>query len=235
VSSAGVFTGATGSNSAPLFGRGIRFLGGDTQLLGNFEYRVPIFGPAAIAAFADIGTAFNLRSSADQTFSTSFLDDDTFLPSTGFVNCQGVAVRATLNTLAACNSNSLNPLALTGNAGLIVRDGRLVTRDEFTQAIQGGAQVDPLTGLPVGFQEVFLRGQAQSNTVARISESIFSRISDYRASIGLELRVQLPVVNVPFRLIYAYNPNARTGPDETLGINFNEKKSVFRFSIGRTF
>jgi len=233
LSSAGVFTGAAGSNSAPLFGRSIRFLGGDTQLLGNFEYRVPIFGPAAIAAFADIGTAFNLRSGTDQTFSTSFLGDDTFLPSTGIVNCQGVPVRATLSTIAACNRP--NPLALTGNAGLIVRDGRLVTRDEFTQAVQGGAQVDPLTGLPVGFQEVFLRGQAQSNTVARISESIFSRISDYRASMGLELRVQLPVVNVPFRLIYAYNPNARTGPDETLGINFNEKKSVFRFSIGRTF
>jgi hypothetical protein len=47
----------------------------------------------------------------------------------------------------------------------------------------------------------------------------------------------VPVVNVPFRLIYAYNPNARRGITEINGtpINFFEKKSVFRFSVGRTF
>jgi hypothetical protein len=38
----------------------------------------------------------------------------------------------------------------------------------------------------------------------------------------------MPVVNVPFRFIYAYNPNAKN-------IFFAEKKRVFRFSIGRTF
>ncbi|MBA3767803.1 MAG: BamA/TamA family outer membrane protein, partial [Acidobacteria bacterium] len=60
--------------------------------------------------------------------------------------------------------------------------------------------------------------------------------SDYRASIGAELRFQVPVVNVPFRIIYAYNPNARRGFVEELpGVFFSEKKSVFRFSVGRTF
>jgi outer membrane protein insertion porin family len=29
--------------------------GGDTQLLGNFEYRIPIFGPVVLAAFFDAG------------------------------------------------------------------------------------------------------------------------------------------------------------------------------------
>jgi len=47
----------------------------------------------------------------------------------------------------------------------------------------------------------------------------------------------VPVVNVPFRLIFAYNPNARVfdpnHPDPT--ILFLEKKFAFRFSIGRTF
>jgi hypothetical protein len=38
----------------------------------------------------------------------------------------------------------------------------------------------------------------------------------------------MPVVNVPFRFIYAYNPNAHS-------TFFVEKKRVFRFSIGRTF
>jgi outer membrane protein insertion porin family len=43
----------------------------------------------------------------------------------------------------------------------------------------------------------------------------------------------VPVVNVPFRLIYAYNPNARDGIFS--GVRLFEKRSVFRFSIGRTF
>jgi hypothetical protein len=38
----------------------------------------------------------------------------------------------------------------------------------------------------------------------------------------------MPVINVPFRFIYAINPNAQ----DTL---IREKKRVFRFSIGRTF
>jgi outer membrane protein insertion porin family len=77
-------------------------------------------------------------------------------------------------------------------------------------------------------QPVFLRGDAQTNTVARISQSLFSKIGDYRSSLGLELRIQMPVINVPFRFIYAINPNAQ----DTL---IQEKKRVFRFSIGRTF
>jgi outer membrane protein insertion porin family len=90
--------------------------------------------------------------------------------------------------------------------------------------------------LPVGLQQVFLRGEAQTNTVVRNSESVFSKLGDFRSSIGLEARFQIPIINVPFRLIYAYNPNARRGfVDELPGIFFNEKRNVFRFSVGRTF
>jgi outer membrane protein insertion porin family len=70
----------------------------------------------------------------------------------------------------------------------------------------------------------------------RLSESVFSKLSDYRSSMGMEIRFQVPVINVPFRLIYAYNPNARRGfIPEVPGVFFDEKKSVFRFSVGRTF
>ena len=31
------------------------FPGGDTQLVGNFEYRIPIFGPVTLALFFDAG------------------------------------------------------------------------------------------------------------------------------------------------------------------------------------
>jgi outer membrane protein insertion porin family len=47
--------------------------GGDTELISNFEYRVPIAGPVNIAAFIDAGSAFVLR--------TNQLQIDTSIPS----------------------------------------------------------------------------------------------------------------------------------------------------------
>ena len=80
----------------------------------------------------------------------------------------------------------------------------------------------------------------------------------FRSSTGLELQVLMPVVNAPFRLYWAYNPNifhntiqppyaadraqfpnAATFINSlaTFGtpFNYSEKRSTFRFSIGRTF
>jgi outer membrane protein insertion porin family len=51
---------------------------------------------------------------------------------------------------------------------------------------------------------------------------------DIRSSIGLEFRVQMPVINVPFRLIFAHNPGVEDGFT-------TERKNVVRFSVGRTF
>ena len=95
-----------------------------------------------------------------------------------------------------------------GIPGLVVRDNRLVTTQELDNARSLGA-FDPVTGLPFGFQQVFLRGEAQTNTAVRVSQSLFDKIADYRTSLGMEVRVQVPVINVPFRLIFAYNPKAR--------------------------
>ena len=125
--------------------------------------------------------------------------------------------------------------ALSPSLGFIARDNRLITRGEYEQALRLGP-VDPLTNLPPGLQQVFLRGEAQRNTVVRLDQSLFAKFSDLRSSLGAELRVQVPVLNVPFRLIYAYNPNARK--DQVINgfpFFFDEKKSVFRFSVGRTF
>lgn len=229
----GVFTGTNPGNQAQL-PRAFTSVGGDTQLLGNFEYRIPLFGPVTMAAFADIGSAFNLRGGSDQGFSSSFLDASQFLPSQGTITCRGTTVLITLNTLAACQNNSQLALSqVTG--GLILRDSRLISQEEFLNALRVGP-IDPNSGLPVGLQQVFLRGEAQTNTVVKLSESVFSKLGDFRSSVGLEFRFQVPIINVPFRLIYAYNPNARRGfVDELPGIFFNEKRNVFRFSVGRTF
>ncbi|HEX8143613.1 MAG TPA: outer membrane protein assembly factor BamA [Pyrinomonadaceae bacterium] len=215
----GLFTGVGGNNPL-LLSRQFTSIGGDTQLLANLEYRIPIFGPVSAAAFADIGSSFNIRSGNDQFFSSNFLADQPFLAPNQLSTFVGVA----------------NPqLQLSPLGGLIIRDNRLVTRDEFNQALRVGP-VDPLTGLPFGFQQAFLRGDIQTNTAVRLSESVFSKLSDYRSSLGMEVRFQVPIINVPFRLIYAFNPNARRGfLPEVPGIFFDEKKSVFRFSVGRTF
>jgi outer membrane protein insertion porin family len=236
----GVFTGATGSNMVQL-PRSFTPIGGDTQILGNFEYRIPVIGnTVGLAAFADIGSSFNIRGKNDQIFSSNFLADQPFLSTVGLIRCArtpiGVA-QVSLTTLAACNTNP--DLALvsgsSGIPGLVLRDNRLVTTQELDNARNVGA-FDPVTGLPFGFQQVYLRGEAQTNTAVRISQSLFSRLGDYRASLGMEVRVQVPVINVPFRLIFAYNPRARE--DQIIDgfpFIFNEKKRVIRFSVGRTF
>ena len=229
----GTFTGASGSNVVSLR-RSFTSVGGDAQLLGNFEYRIPIIGDAvSLAAFADIGTAFNLRSKTDQAFSSEFLPDQPFLSNVGVVPCPrfGQDAPLSLSTLALCSNTNL---AASPFLSLVARDNRIVTQAELEAAQIG--DVNPITQLPRGFQPVFLRGEAQTNSVVRLSESLFDSISDYRSSLGMEVRVQVPVINVPFRLIFAYNPNAR--PNQVIDgfpFFFNEKKRVVRFSVGRTF
>ena len=54
----------------------------------------------------------------------------------------------------------------------------------------------------------------------------------FKTSIGAEIRFFMPVLNVPFRLIFAMNPQ-RTGVlDNSLQF---EKRFKFRFAVGSTF
>ncbi len=214
----GVLDGTT-ANSASLYSRNFQFTGGDTQLLGNFEYRIPIFGPVSAAAFADIGSVFNLRKTGNQAINSAFLSDDTFIGA------------GTLSAFALRNNPNLE-----GRFGtlLVFQNDRVLTTEEFAQRICN----TPICPDPtlLNLQPVFLRGEAQQNRLLRVSDSAFSKIGDYRSSIGAELRVQVPVVNVPFRLIYYFNPNAKRGAVPGLpGIVLNEKRSGFRFTVGRTF
>jgi len=152
------------------------FPGGDTQVVANFEYRIPIFGPVTLAPFFDVG----------------------------------------LNRILLTDQLRMNP-------------GRVAELNEkYPQAaFDGRVKIAP------GTQKM-------------------------RASTGIELQVLLPVVQAPFRIYWAYNP-ARVDqflqppivadrsyfPNNATFINsiasfgraypFFEKKSTFRFTIGRTF
>jgi outer membrane protein insertion porin family len=152
------------------------FPGGDTQVVTNIEYRIPLFGPVIIAAFFDAG----------------------------------------VNRISRPGQLRLSP--------------------------------ERINELNAAFPQAAFDGRAK----------IAPGTQDIRSSTGVELQVMMPVVNAPFRLYWAYNPHiVRTVlqppvvadrsmfPNEatfltsvaTLGTPqpFWERRSTFRFSIGRTF
>ena len=57
-------------------------------------------------------------------------------------------------------------------------------------------------------------------------------LRDFKTSTGLEVRFFMPVLNVPFRLIFAYNPQRDGVLDNTLQ---PQKSFQFRFAVGQTF
>ena len=65
-----------------------------------------------------------------------------------------------------------------------------------------------------------------------VTTEVIGQTSAFKTSTGVELRFFMPVLNVPFRLIYAWNPQ-RGG---VLDNNFQPQKAkVFRFAVGTTF
>jgi outer membrane protein insertion porin family len=216
----GNLTGVGGANPA-LLSNNFRFIGGDSELLANLEYRIPIFGPATLALFGDFGSVFNLRKTGTQFINSEFLDDATFLGA------------GTLTALALKNAPTLE-----GSFGSILfYNGRVMTKTDFlnefcTQRTRLGCPVN----VPNVINAYYLRGEAQQNSLLRVDDAVFSKFKDFRSSVGIELRVQVPVVNVPFRLIYYYNPNAKLGfTNELPGIFLPGKRSGVKFTVGRTF
>jgi outer membrane protein insertion porin family len=57
-------------------------------------------------------------------------------------------------------------------------------------------------------------------------------LSAFKSSIGAEIRFFMPVLNVPFRLIFAMNPS-RGGVFDNRFVP--EKRFKFRFAVGSTF
>ena len=219
ISAIGNLTGFDGANPA-LFGRNYRFIGGDTQLLANMEYRIPLFGPATLALFADVGSVFNLRKTGTQVINSEFLEDDRLL---------GAGRLTALSLMTSPNLESIFGSVLYYN-------NRVLTKSDFRNLFCGGNRFGCPVSLPEGIDQFYLRGEVQQNSLLRVDDAAFSKLSDFRSSVGIELRVQVPIVNVPFRLIYYYNPNAKIGvTEEVPGIFLPGKRNGFRFTVGRTF
>lgn len=122
--------------------RSINPIGGDTSVIFNGEYRIPIAGPLMLAAFLDAGVSMVLDKSVLNTFGTT-----------------------TSNTLI----------------------------DSTNRVI--------------------------------------------RSSTGLEMSFMLPMVNAPFRLIFAYNPQVFKGTVMigTIPFYIKEPRRDIKFTIGRSF
>ncbi|MEQ1645766.1 MAG: BamA/TamA family outer membrane protein, partial [Pyrinomonadaceae bacterium] len=215
----GQVTGIAGANPA-LFSRNFRFIGGDTQLLANVEYRLPLIGPATLAFFGDVGSVYNLRKTGQQIINSEFLADDTFLGG------------GRLTALGLINT----PVLESSFGSVLYYRGRVMTKTDYINEFCRGNRFGCPTSLSPQIQQFYLRGEVQQNSLLDVDNSKFGKIGDFKASVGVELRVQVPVVNVPFRLIYYYNPNAKFGfTDELPGIFLPGKRNGFRFTVGRTF
>jgi outer membrane protein insertion porin family len=132
----------------------LRPVGGDTRLLFNAEYRVPLVWRLSAAAFFDIGASFNARRIEEQTIES-------------LTRVEPFAVPATLLTVL-----------------------RRLGADDV-------------------------------------------KLPAYRYSLGAELRLPIPVINLPVRLIVTYNPNAQTGLPQSTRLA-PEGRFTFRFGFSRT-
>jgi outer membrane protein insertion porin family len=65
-----------------------------------------------------------------------------------------------------------------------------------------------------------------------VTTRVIGQTSAFKTSTGVELRFFMPVLNVPFRLIYAFNPQREGVLDNNLR---PAKSAVFRFAVGTTF
>ena len=73
---------------------------------------------------------------------------------------------------------------------------------------------------------------APGATPAAVETVTTGQTSAFKTSTGLEVRFFMPVLNVPFRLIFAYNPQRGGVLDNQL---LPQRKFTFRFAVGSTF
>jgi outer membrane protein insertion porin family len=129
----------------------VAYVGGDTQGVLNFEYRIRIIGPVTLSPFFDVGNTWVTRKSE-------------------------------------------------------------LTRKYF---------------------------DSSGNLTTETAHFLTGTNSGVRATTGAELGVVLPMFNVPFRLIFGYNPlrldAVAMGPTTGLPFRLKQKDKVVKFSIGRTF
>jgi outer membrane protein insertion porin family len=85
---------------------------------------------------------------------------------------------------------------------------------------------------PPPFLSDALAGSAVLTAPGAIHTEVIGQTSAFKTSTGIEVRFMMPVLNVPFRLIGAYNPQRFGVLDNNLQ---QTKRFTFRFAVGTTF
>ena len=85
----------------------------------------------------------------------------------------------------------------------------------------------PLLYDPFTSSRLTVPGEVPVNSTRVVGET-----SAFKTSTGFEVRFMMPVLNVPFRLIGAYNPQREGVLDNQLQ---PAKRFTFRFAVGTTF
>jgi outer membrane protein insertion porin family len=89
--------------------------------------------------------------------------------------------------------------------------------------------VDPTTPVIV---DPFTNTQLTDPNAPQTYREVVGETYAFKASTGAEIRFFMPVLNVPFRLIFAYNPSRFGVLDNNLQ---PAKKFTFKFAVGSTF
>jgi outer membrane protein insertion porin family len=119
-------------------------------------------------------------------------------------------------------------LVLFYDAGQVRDVGEsFVWKEPVTERVQAGSLLPVLVGSDFGTLTDPLTGNP-----AAIETRTIGQTSAFKTSTGAEIRFFMPVLNVPFRLIFAMNPQRGGVLDNNL--NF-EKRFKFRFAVGSTF
>jgi len=85
---------------------------------------------------------------------------------------------------------------------------------------------------PLALVDPFASSSLVDPNAPGLETVVVGRTSAFKTSTGLELRFFMPVLNVPFRLIYAWNPQRGGVLDNNLR---PAKETTFRFAVGTTF
>ena len=132
----------------------------------------------------------------------------------GEYSVRGFDIRRIGPTMAEVNPGMVNPYSYQGR--MVLGGNKSVLFNAEYQFLLGG---------PVRLITFYDAGQVQD------FGSQFM-MNDFKSSTGLELRIFMPMLNVPFRLIYYYNPQLDGVFNDRL---YEQERHGFRFSMGSTF
>jgi outer membrane protein insertion porin family len=136
------------------------------------------------------------------------------------------------------NNTSIDPIT-----GLLKIDKSVISIGGDSLVLGSGEYRMPIAG-PLSmslFADVGVNRVSHVKGIGKFGETTVDLVGAtntvLRSSTGLEIQFMLPMVNAPFRLIFAVNPNRWNG-DIALGTNVlhaHEPSHDIKFTIGRTF